>query len=39
MSDRDNSEQVLNAVIKIRRLKNVTTVMEESEMDEIPQPD
>lgn len=39
MSDRGNSEQVLNAVIKIRRLKNVTTVMEESEMDEIPQPD
>jgi hypothetical protein len=36
MSDRDNGEQVLNAVIKIRRLKNVTTVMEESEMDEIP---
>ena len=39
MSDRYNGEQVLNAVIKIRRLKNVTTVMEESEMDEIPQPD
>ena len=39
MIDHGNGEQVLNAVIKIRRLKNVTTVMEESEMDEIPQPD
>lgn len=39
MSVRGNGEEVLNAVIKIRRWKNVTTVMGESELDEIPQPD
>ena len=33
---RENGKEVLLTVIKIRRLKNVTTVMEESEMDEIP---
>ena len=36
MSDWGNGEQVINTVIKIRRLENATTVMEEKEMDEIP---
>ena len=33
---RGNGKEVFLSVIKIRRLENVTTVMEESEMDEIP---
>ena len=33
---RGNGKEVLLTVIKIRRLKNVTTVMGESEMDEVP---
>lgn len=36
MIDRGNGKEVLETVIKIRRLKDATTVMEESEMDEIP---
>lgn len=36
MSTLGNGKEVLNTVIKIRRLENATTVMEEKEMDEIP---
>ena len=35
-TDRGNGKEVLLTVIKIRRLQNATTVMEDSEMDEIP---